>query len=212
MVFEGSWTNFRVAVVDLSEVTYNGAVYVTMHNPEGTTIAISGIKFIGAEKTAEPEAPVEPEAPAVENLTIDLTAVTPETGANFVPSWTDAGFNAPIIQMMNWGSAIKLGEIDLSKYSAVVVTYGSDPGAKQGDIGTFMALTKNGAVENADSSDKTDAEIIGQATMSNATGFWNVTRDVTIEFDTDYNGVVYLAQDMKDGNGIAIASIVFIAK
>ena len=113
--------------------------------------------------------------------------------------------------LLHQGS-IALGEIDLSKYSAVVVTYGSDPGAKQGDVGTFMALTKNGAVENADSSDKTDAEIIAQATMSNATGFWNVTRDVTIELDTDYNGVVYLAQDMKDGNGIAITSIVFIAK
>ena len=46
MVFEGGWTNFRVAEIDLSEITYNGAVYVTMHNPEGTTIAISGIKFI----------------------------------------------------------------------------------------------------------------------------------------------------------------------
>ena len=175
-------------------------------------VIIAGFSTVTIPGVGEPEAPADPETPVVENLTIDLTAVTPETGAAFQPSWPDAGFNAPIIQMMNWGSAINLGEIDLSKYSAVVVSYGSDAGAKQGDVGTFMALTKNGAVENADSSDKTDAEIIGQATMSNATGFWNVTRDVTIEFDTDYNGVVYLAQDMKDGNGIAIASIVFIAK
>ena len=55
MEFAGGWTSYKTAVVDLSSVTYNGAVYVTMHNPAGTSIAITGVKFIGAEKPAPHE-------------------------------------------------------------------------------------------------------------------------------------------------------------
>lgn len=35
----------RAAVIDLSEIDYNGVVYVTVHNPEGTEIAISSVIF-----------------------------------------------------------------------------------------------------------------------------------------------------------------------
>ena len=178
----------------------------------GGTIKFNSVKVEGFSAVEIPEFET-PDVPEDNNLKIDLSTVTPATGANFVPSWVEAGYPmTPVLQMMNWGSQAGLGEIDLSLYSAVVVTYGSDASGVQGDVGTYMALTKNGAVENADGSEKTDAEIIAQATMSNATGGWTTTRTVTIEFDTDYNGPVYLAQDMKDGNGIGIVSIVFIAK
>ena len=147
-----------------------------------------------------------------DNLTIDILSTDNKgSGANVVPSWPEAGWSdTPVIQMMNWGSYVSLGEIDLSKYSAVVITYGSDASAVQGDVGTFLALTKNGAAENADSSDKADAEIIAQGTLANAGGGWTTTREVTIAIDSDYVGEVFLAQDMKDNNGIAITSIVFI--
>ena len=147
-----------------------------------------------------------------DNLTIDILSTDNKgSGANVVPSWPEAGWNdTPVIQMMNWGSYVSLGEIDLSKYSAVVITYGSDASAVQGDVGTFLALTKNGAAENNDSSDKADAEIIAQGTLANAGGGWTTTREVTIAIDSDYVGEVFLAQDMKDNNGIAITSIVFI--
>ncbi len=47
MVFSSKgWTDYRVAQVDLSTVTHNGDVYVAVHNPAGTNIAISGIEFI----------------------------------------------------------------------------------------------------------------------------------------------------------------------
>jgi hypothetical protein len=36
----------RDAVVDLTNVDYNGNVWVAVHNPAGTEIAISAIEFI----------------------------------------------------------------------------------------------------------------------------------------------------------------------
>ncbi len=65
MVFssDGWASGAREAVVDLTNVDYSGNVWVAVHNPKSTEIAISAIEFIGAEKTAEPEAPVEPEEP-----------------------------------------------------------------------------------------------------------------------------------------------------
>ncbi len=56
MVFDaGGWTAFRVVELDLSDINYNGSVYATMHNPAGTTIAISNIEFIANDP--EPEIP-----------------------------------------------------------------------------------------------------------------------------------------------------------
>ena len=61
MVFSSSgWAGgAREAVVDLTTVDYNGNVWVAVHNPAGTELAISAIVFVGAEI---PAAPVEPEA------------------------------------------------------------------------------------------------------------------------------------------------------
>ena len=53
MVFSsGSWTDIRTAVVDLSEVFYNGDVWVAIHNPEGTEVLIHSITFVYGEKEA----------------------------------------------------------------------------------------------------------------------------------------------------------------
>lgn len=48
MVFSSNgWaTGAREAVVDLSEVDYNGNVWVAVHNPLGGEIAISAIEFV----------------------------------------------------------------------------------------------------------------------------------------------------------------------
>ena len=48
MVFSnvGYFAGARDAVVDLSDVTYNGNVWVALHNPANTMIVITGIEFI----------------------------------------------------------------------------------------------------------------------------------------------------------------------
>ena len=51
----GSWTAIRTAVVDLSEVFYNGDVWVAIHNPEGTEVLIHSVTFVYGEK----EKPIE---------------------------------------------------------------------------------------------------------------------------------------------------------
>ena len=51
MVFsDGGWTGIRTAVVDLSEVFYNGDVWAAIHNPEGTEVLIHSIVFVYGEK------------------------------------------------------------------------------------------------------------------------------------------------------------------
>ena len=46
--------------IDLTDVDYNGPVYVTYDTLPGTFMLISAVEFIGAEKPAEPEAPAGP--------------------------------------------------------------------------------------------------------------------------------------------------------
>ena len=62
MVFSSiSWAGgAREAVVDLSNIDYNGNVWIAVHNPGGTQIAISAIEFIGAEKVNKPINPADP--------------------------------------------------------------------------------------------------------------------------------------------------------
>ena len=57
-------TGARWAEIDLSGVTYAGNVYVALHNPEGTMVAISGIQFIAIGSTAEETTTAKPTTPS----------------------------------------------------------------------------------------------------------------------------------------------------
>ena len=64
MVFSSTgWAaGARDAVVDLTDVDYNGDVWVAVHNPEGTTIAISSVQLVPVEEedTGDDEEEAEP--------------------------------------------------------------------------------------------------------------------------------------------------------
>ncbi|MBQ1232680.1 MAG: leucine-rich repeat protein [Clostridia bacterium] len=60
----------RTVEVDLADVTYNGHVWVAVHNPAGTQIAIHSVEFIYAENDPEQD----PDAPASNGLAYDLIA------------------------------------------------------------------------------------------------------------------------------------------
>lgn len=124
-----------------------------------------------------------------------------------------AGYTGKVLQLFNYGNSVKLGDIDLSKYSSVVITYGCDGGATLGDTGCELVLTQNGPVANADNSAKDDAIVIASGKLTNPTAGWaGGSRECVIALDTDYNGPVYLCHKMGEGNGIAVDSIKFIAK
>ncbi len=62
-------TGARWAEIDLTNVNYAGNVYVALHNPEGTMVAISGIQFIASGSTAEEETTTSPESTTEEPTT-----------------------------------------------------------------------------------------------------------------------------------------------
>ncbi len=147
-----------------------------------------------------------PEA-TVEDLVIDIASL--EGAVDF----SAAGYTGKVLQLMDYGLAVNLGDIDLSKYSSAIITYGCDGGAKLGDVGSQLVLTKNGPVSNTDNSDKADVEIIASGALTNPEIGWAAgSRKCEIALDTDYNGPVYLCHLMKSSDGIAVDSIKFIAK
>ena len=120
--------------IDLSNVDYNGPVFLTHDSLEGGFALVYSIEFIGAVIPEGAETPDQggnetpdqggdetPDAP--ETYTVDLSTVTatgnwpkvddPVPGSVF-------GRNHCIA--LHYGS-VALGEIDLSKYSKVTVTY-----------------------------------------------------------------------------------------
>lgn len=128
--------------------------------------------------------------------------------------WDGTGYTKNVFQMTNYGTTINLGEIDLSKYTAVKITYGSDGRAQLGNVGSEFCLTSNGAVQNGNGSAKAGVKYLARATLSNANGKgWSTgTRSVTLPLSTTYKGTVYLAMYMRDGNGTAITAMTFIGK
>ncbi len=107
-------------------------------------------------------------------------------------------------------SAISLGSMDLSKYSQVQITYGTDVSKEFGEAGEhFLALTTDGApsAENvlAKSTDKL---------LPSTGGSWT---DVQVNIDltgVNNNSTVWIAYNVGEGGNagsISITKIVFIA-
>ena len=107
---------------------------------------------------------------------VDIASIT-DASDDVVVDFTDAGYTGKVIKFTNGtGLNANLGAIDLSLYSKVVFTYGSDPGAYY---------------DTADSVYLEDAEgnMIGSFAPSAPTGFWaSMERQSEIVIDTDPDG------------------------
>lgn len=124
-----------------------------------------------------------------------------------------ANYSNKVLILTSHGANYSLGTIDLSKYSAVTITYGSHHVANLGDEGCEVFLTENGAVQNSDASDKTDAKMIASGALSNSTAAWaSGNREVSIPLNSTYNGEVFITNSILNGNGIAISKIEFVGK
>lgn len=143
-----------------------------------------------------------------------------------------AGYTDTIIQFGGPENYVSLGEIDLSQYGSVTIEYGADASAVfESSDGTrsYVALSSyEGPIAELKDGDEVytlvdGVDIIGQGELEEATGNWAAgSNTLTFEFNTDYNGEVFLSQlPARDlgidepygrGDGIAITSITFHEK
>ena len=130
----------------------------------------------------------------------------------------DMGFGGGYMAFVDPGMAWKIGTLDLSKYSSVEITYGSDGGALFAEgSNTFLALTQNGATQNSDYTAKEDTQILARTEQLAApTGSWGAGKTtVTIDLSTDYSGEVWMAYNMEEisgrQDGVIVSAVRFIA-
>ena len=203
----GSWAAAtRTAVVDLTNVTYSGPCYVSAYNPWNREIAVVSVELVPVVET-------EPETPAVENLVIDMSTLG---GAGYRADFVPAGYNAPL-QLLGYGVAIDLGEIDLSKYSAVKITYGCDGGA--GTEANFAAasslaigLKSTNTSYGQETTDNFDGDIAHTDMVFSSNGWASGAREAVVDLTAvDYNGNVWVAVHNPTSTEIAISAIEFIA-
>ena len=187
--------------IDLSGIDYNGPVYVTYDTLPGTFMLVGAIEFIGAEMPA-PAEPVE----------IDLSTVT-STG-NYpdvdvpVPG---SVFGTDHCFALHYGS-INLGEIDLSRYSKVIVTYATpDDATVPGASDQYNMTGKRVLLLNAPSASQGTFEYLPEESAIITSTQYEMSpaslTTTTVEIDltnVTYNGTVYLTFDYRDAeNGQA---------
>ena len=212
----GGWA-VQAFEIDLTEVDYNGPVYLCIDTLPGTFALFASVEFIGAEIPAEE---------IVEPVDIDLTTVT-ATG-----SWptVDVPVNAPALGLgedqhviaLHYGSIV-LGEMDLSKFSKVTVTYvtpcgelnGSNFNAEYDATGKRVLLLNTlSAIQEGTTFEMLPAE--DAIITTNHYEMSSVLNEVkTVEIDLteiDYNGQVILSFDARNANNEfgAIGYLVYV--
>ncbi len=110
------------------------------------------------------------------------------------------------IEVRQFNTVLELGEFDLSQYTKVEISYGSDGNAMLGDAGSAFAIS-----DVKKPATKKMKNALAYGVMENATGeFWTPDRTVTIDLtDVTYSGTVYLGVYMADFNGVTIYGITF---
>jgi len=158
---------------------------------------------------------------ANEDLVIDISKVEGKAGFNQnspLGLWPAAGYDDKhVIAMCNFGSYASLGEIDLSKYEAIVVTYARGQDVDYASYNTAFGFTNKGAMQTA-GGEKVSDEDAGVITKyvfeGSVSGGWQGRVDVTLELNSDYNGEVFVANylDPAFPHGFVITDIRFVAK
>ena len=139
----------------------------------------------------------------------------------FTTSWPAAGYpanggNDTLLTFVNYNNYIKIADVvDLSKYSAVTITYGTDASftAYSSEFGFFSAPTIYG--QKADNSKNTaNLQFSVPLTTPVVSGSksWIGTRSVTKEINSSYVGPLYLSYYMATGDGALITDITFTLK
>ena len=219
-----------------NEVTDPATEETTEAIPEETTEATAETTEAPAETTEAPaettEAPVEettaePETEAPDNsLSIDLTTVGitgsyPTVDVPITPG--SLGLTEGHVISLHYGS-INLGEMDLSQYSKVTVTYATPCGVANGqDMNAeYEATGKRVLLLNAPSEIQPGSafEFLPAEDAIITTAPYEISpvycQIMTVEIDLteiDYNGQLYLSFDFRNADNAfgALAYLVFVA-
>ena len=161
----------------------------------------------------EPETPVVPEEPAVENYLVPqsqwvITGHNTQLNDTTNPMVAAGGVESAAL--LHQGS-IALGEVDLSKYSKVVVMWGCDN--SDVTINHYNANANNRIMLlNAEMSmvmSPAEGTVIAGGTYE--LKGWAVTAFEIDLTGIDYNGPVWLAIDALPGTFALVASVEFVA-
>ena len=203
----GGWA-VQAFEIDLTGVDYNGPVYVAIDALPGTFALFASVEFIGAE-IPQPE-PVEDYNVPQDQWTVSghCPQIVGASGHANSPMVAAGGIESGAL--LHQGS-VGVGEIDLSKYSKVIVKYGID-----GTQVTIDKHTANGTnrimlskADNHMTNAPAEADVI--ASVDYTPSGWALT---AIEIDltaVDYNGPVFITYDTLPGTFMLIGSIEFIA-
>ena len=214
----GGWA-VQAFEIDLTEVDYNGPVYLCIDTLPGTFALFASVEFIGGEIDYSAEEPEEPEGP--QNVVIDIASVEGYKESN------NYGYNCPIIDI-GYNEVYLLGNFDLNQYSQIIIEYsydGDSPNvtdrtpeqcwtdAGHAPIIGFTALNKCFGYADVTNQDAIDSGIYTEIPYT--TGNWAAaTRTATIEIPENigYNGPCYLSAYNPWGRTIAVASITLVPR
>lgn len=205
MVYVGGAENDRRAgnhevTIDLTDIDYKGHVYLTAYTPDAW-IDVYYVIFVVDPNYTEP----------AEDYVVDLSALNGADGAEWAgsplpASWQDEGDG-------NWklfiNKFVSLGDLDLSSYTKVQITYGFDMSVNDAYAGTKVGLLSGKDVAAA--WDGTDGEgVYGYTDLVAVTDNYAAGKQ-TVEIDLSaitYDGEVYLC---FVAGGISIYDIEFVA-
>ncbi|MBE6558495.1 MAG: hypothetical protein E7661_05750 [Ruminococcaceae bacterium] len=187
--------------IDLTDVDYNGPVFLTHDSLPGGFALVSSIEFVPAPAT---DYDVPMDTWTVSGHAAGLTSKDKEGHGPMV-----AAGGLDVGALLHQG-AVGVGEIDLSKYEKVVISYGIDNSPVT--VGHYEANANNRVMLSKTDNNMTNApaeeDIIASATYT--LEGWSL---VTIEIDlteVDYNGPVYVTYDTLPGTFMLIGKIEFL--
>ena len=200
--------------IDLTGVDYNGPVYAAIDALPGTFALFASVEFIGAEMPA----PAEPTI--VDLTTVGITGSYPTVDVPINAG--SLGLTEGHVITLHYGS-INLGEMDLSQYSKVTVTYATPCGVANGqDMNAeYEATGKRVLLLNAPSEIQAGSafELLPAEDAIVATAPYEIsptyTQIMTVEIDltnVDYNGQLYLSFDFRNADNAfgALGYLVFV--
>ncbi len=160
---------------------------------------------------------IDPRTLPYGSISGDITTIINATGSEYSPMVAAAGL--PSAALLHQGS-IHLGNIDLSQYSRVVITYASDWGeATQYDhaadvaqgYGKIYLVDQNYCRPNKYTNQLhvTPSIVVAESGSYKPDGMWTLTNHEIDLTDISYSGDVYLTCDFLHGQIILIDSITF---
>lgn len=126
---------------------------------------------------------------------------------------TEAGYTDRVLRLDTPGLAVNLGKLDLSAYTAMIVTYGSEGSAGLGTVGSRLLLTDAGAAYDADGNAVKGVSVLASGHLSNPLASGKAGSRI-VKFDlskSTYAGDVYLSMQMRDEHGVWVSAITLIS-